>query len=230
MTDRIVQAQHEAAEAEWLAAWLAGPKRTRWTSLPPQVGDSAPDLELPDTSGDVRRMSAWWTAGTVHLVFLRHFGCSCLAERWDRLRDGLAEIRNAGATTIAIAQGEPERTADLAGRRGFTIPILCDPDRRAYDAFGLLEGTPAQVLHDFPWRAGDHETVATSFAPRRGTERAVVDDPWQLPGEFIVAEGGRIILAHRSQHCEDFPTQTVLLGAIAAARHGGRSPATGGPV
>jgi len=218
MMDPTVRDQHEAAEAEWLTAWLAGPKRTRWTSLPPQVGDAAPDVELPDASGQVRRLSEWWRVGPVHLIFLRHFGCSCLSERWDRLRHEMAASTDAGAATVAVAQGEPERTAEVAAQHGYPFPILCDPDRRAYEAFGLLEGTPSQVLHDFPWRHGDCESVEKLFAPRKGTERAVVDDPWQLPGEFIIAPGGRIALAHRYQYCEDFPPQTVLLGAIAAAR------------
>jgi peroxiredoxin len=209
--------QHEEAEARWLAAWLAGPKRTRWARLPPQVGDAAPDIELPDATGRVRRLSEWWSAGVVHLVFLRHFGCSCLAERWERLRDEMSKLADAGAATVAIAQGEPERTAEVAARRGYSFPILCDPERLAYDAFGLLEGTPAQILHDFPWRPGDQETADKLLAPRKGTERAVVDDPWQLPGEFVIASGGRIALAHRYQYCEDFPPQAVLLGAIAAA-------------
>jgi peroxiredoxin len=216
--DTTVRNQHEAAEAEWLIAWLAGPKRIRWSSLPPQVDDRAPDIELPDAAGRVRRLSEWWSAGTVHLIFLRHFGCSCLSERWDRLRDELPAIADAGAATIAVAQGEPERTAEVAARRSYPFPILCDPDRRAYEAFGLLEGTPAQILHDFPWRPDDRRTVDKLFAPRKGTERAVVDDPWQLPGEFVIAQGGRIALAHRYQYCEDFPPQIVLLGAIAAAR------------
>jgi peroxiredoxin len=216
--DPIVHEQHEAAEAEWLTAWLAGPKRTRWTALPPQVGDPAPDVKLPDASGRVRRLSEWWSAGPVHLIFLRHFGCSCLSERWDRMRDEVGAIAEAGAATVAVAQGEPERTAEVAVRRGYSFPILCDPDRRAYEAFGLLEGTPAQVLHNFPWRPDASESVERLFAARKGTERAVVDDPWQLPGEFVIARGGRIALAHRYQYCEDFPPQTVLLGAIAAAR------------
>jgi peroxiredoxin len=150
------------------------------------------------------------------LIFLRHFGCSCLAERWDGLRDGLTAIADAGAATVAVAQAEPERTAEVAARRGYTFPILCDPDRLAYEAFGLLEGTPAQILHDFAWRPGDRESADQLIASRKGTERAVVDDPWQLPGEFVIARGGRIALAHRYQFCEDFPPQTVLLGAIAA--------------
>ena len=216
--DPTVHGQHEAAEAEWLDAWLAGPKRTRWTSLPPQVGDPAPDLELPDLSGRVRRLSEWWSAGSIHLIFLRHFGCSCLADRWDRLRDELAAFADAGATTVAITQGEPERTAEVAARRGYPFPILCDPDRRAYEAFGLLEGTPAQILHDFPWRPDDRVGADELAGPRKGTERALVDDPWQLPGEFVIARGGRIGLVHRYQYCEDIPPSGVLLGAIADAR------------
>jgi hypothetical protein len=51
-----------------------------------------------------------------------------------------------------------------------------------------------------------------------GTEHAVVDDPWQLSGEFVISQGGRIALAHRYQYCEDFPLLPVLLGAIAAVR------------
>ena len=217
--DSTIHDLNEAAEAEWLAAWLAGPKRTRWSGLPLQIGDPAPDVERPNAAGRVQRLSEWWSTGPVHLMFLRHFGCSCLSERWDRLRDELDALANAGATTVAVAQGEPERTAEVASRRGYPFPILCDPDRRAYEAFGLVEGTPAQILHDFPWRPDDRDTADDFIASRKGTERAVVDNPWQLPGEFVIAPGGRIALAHRYQYCEDFPPRTVLLGAIAAARN-----------
>jgi hypothetical protein len=44
-----------------------------------------------------------------------------------------------------------------------------------------------------------------------------VDDPWQLPGEFVVGRDGRIALAHRAQFCEDFAPAAVLIGAIASA-------------
>jgi len=120
-----------------------------------------------------------------------------------------------------VGQGEPERTATVARRRGYPFPVLSDPDRRAFEAYGLLQGTPAQLVHDFPWRPGDMESAQSIFlTPRRGTERAVVDDPWQLPGEFVIDRAGAIVLAHRYQYCEDFPPRTVLLGAIAAAARG----------
>lgn len=212
-------AQLEAeAEERWLAGWLAGPTWTRYDELPAQVGDLAPELVLPDTSGEPRHLSEFWTHGPAIVIFMRHFGCSCLMERWEGLKTELSDYADAGARVVAICQAEPERARAVAARREYQFPLLCDPERRAYRAFGLLEGQPAQILHDFPWEPGDVETARTLFLePRRGTERAVVDSPWQLPGEFVIGSSGRIALAHRYQYCEDFPPKTVLLGAIAAA-------------
>jgi len=208
-----------AAEGRWVAGFLAGPSWTRYDRLPVQPGDAAPDLELPDTSGSHRRLSEFWAYNPALIIFMRHFGCSCLMERWEGLRDELDNYAEAGATVVAVCQAEPERALTVATRRGYRFPLLCDPERAAYRAYGLLEGQPSQILHDFPWRAGDAETARTMFCePRRGTERAVVDSPWQLPGEFVVAADGTLVLTHRYQYCEDFPPKTVLLGAIAAAQ------------
>jgi len=215
MTD--VDAQQNAAEREWLEAWLSGPRRLNWRTMPPQTGDPAPDLQLPDSTGRMRHLSEFWTSKPALLVFLRQFGCSCLAERWEKLREEVPEFEQAGAQIVAVGQGEPERTAAVAKRRGYPFPVLCDPERKAYELFGLLEGTPAQILHDFAWRPNDHETGEKLVSSRRGSERALVDSPWQLPGEFVIARSGRIVHAHRYQYCEDFPPKTVLLGAIAAA-------------
>ena len=207
-----------AAEGRWLAGWLTGPTRTRFEELPPQSGDLAPDPELPDTSGGSRRLSEFWAHGPALVIFMRHFGCSCLMERWEGLKIELADYADAGARVVAICQAEPMRAQAVAARREYEFPLLCDPELSAYRAFGLLEGQPSQILHDFPWEPGDEETARTQFLePRRGTERAVVDSPWQLPGEFVIGSDGRIALAHRYQYCEDFPPKTVLLGAIGAA-------------
>jgi peroxiredoxin len=213
----IAGQQQAAAEAEWLSSWLAGPTRLRYEALPPQPSDPAPAIELADTTGRVRNISEFWRGRPALILFLRHFGCSCLAERWDKLKDEVSAFTDAGAQVVAVCQGEPERSAAVASRRGYPFLLLCDPDRQAYRLYGLLEGSPAQILHDFAWKPNDRETGEKMISSRRGTERALVDSPWQLPGEFVVAPDGRIVLAHRYQYCEDFPPKTVLLGAIQAA-------------
>jgi len=87
-----IATSQQAAEETWSSEFLEGPSRTRWTDLPVQAGDAAPDITLPDitlpdTSGKVRRLSEWWDEGPVHLVFMRHYGCGCLADRWEELLD-----------------------------------------------------------------------------------------------------------------------------------------------
>jgi peroxiredoxin len=210
--------QQESAEATWRREFLAGPTRTRLDVLPPQPGDEAPDVALRDVFEGKRQLSEWWRGGVVHLVFMRHFGCSCLADRWQELGPALPRIAAAGATTVAVCQASPALAAAVAARREYPFPLLCDPERLAYQAFGLPEGTVPTIVGDFPWRPDDQATAEAWTASRRGTERALVDHAWQLPGEFVIARGGRIELAHRAQYCEDFPPTEVLLGAIAAAR------------
>ena len=213
-----IDALQQAAEETWIREFLAGPTRTRLTELPPQDGDQAPDLELPDATGAPRRLSEFWADRPVHLLFMRQFGCGCLADRWELLETGQQLIAEAGARMVAVCQAEPERAAVVADRRGYDFPLLCDPELSAYQAYGLPEGVPATITQDFPWKPGDTATAEQWTASRRGTERALVDHMWQLPGEFVVARGGRIVLAHRAQYCEDFPFNEVILGAIAAAR------------
>ncbi len=176
------------------------------------------ERSYPDNMEQLRRLSEFWHDGPLLLIFLRHFGCSCLAERWDRLKEEIVEFRRAGAEVVAVAQGEPERTADVVRRRGYPFVTLSDPARKSYEEYGLLEGTPAQILHDFQWKQGDRETGMKMINSRRGTERAIVDSPWQLPGEFVISSSGRLFLTHRYQYCEDFPPKTVVLGAIEAAK------------
>jgi len=213
-----VDALQQAAEDTWVREFLAGPTRTRLTELPPQAGDQAPDLELPDSTGALRRISEFWAERPLHLLFMRQFGCGCLADRWEQLEPAQARIAKAGATLVAVCQADPARAAAIAERRGYRFPLLCDPGLTAYQAYGLPEGVPATITQDFPWRPGDTATAEKWTASRRGTERALVDHMWQLPGEFIIAPGGRIVLTHRAQFCEDIPITEVLLGAIEAAK------------
>src|SRR3954466_12042016 len=83
----------ERAEDRWKAGWETGPTRLRWTSLPPQIGDRAPDAVLPDHEGTARNLSASWANGPVLILFWRHFGCSCGMDRASRLRAELNEYR-----------------------------------------------------------------------------------------------------------------------------------------
>ena len=218
MVSEVLERQLQAADERWLAHYLRGPTNLIWDTLPPQVGDSAPDLVLPDSEGRQVRLLNEWKQGPLHLIFLRHFGCSCGKERAAQLNEEYEQLTDAGANVLAIGQGEPERTAEYIRVRQLPCPVLSDPEYRAYQAYGILDGTPATILHDAEWKPNDKRKGRVLMERRRNTDRRLVDNPWLLPAEFIIDRRGIIRHIHRSQYCEDSPPTAVLVGAIRAAR------------
>ena len=217
--DMKIEEQIACAEQEWLEGWKQGPTRLRWTELPLQAGDAAPDVELEDMSGGIVRLSSFWQEGPAVIIFLRHFGCSCAFDRTERLKMECAAFFEAGASVIAIGQGEPARSKRFAEQRGLPCGLLCDPERRAYEAFNLLEARPSQVVYGAPdaFLRRDFEAGGQLQQSRHGTERAAVDSPWQLPGDFVVGQDGFLRLTYRAQFCDDFTDLQVLLAAIREA-------------
>ena len=212
----LTDKQIKAAESEWLDLWKQGPTRLRWTEVPLQVGDLAPDFELKDTSGKLVHLSDFWSNGPALILFWRHYGCSCGVDRAKLLQNEYADYIKLGASVVVIGQGDPERSKDYSEKHDIPCPVLCDPTYRVYEAYDLLEGKPSQIIYDAPdeYLRIDYETGAQLQQSRQGTEGALVDSPWQLPGEFVVDQSGIIRLAHRYQHCEDWPNPSILIPAI----------------
>ena len=212
----LTDKQIKAAESEWLDLWKQGPTRLRWTEVPLQVGDLAPDFELKDTSGKLVHLCDFWSNGPALILFWRHYGCSCGVDRAKLLQNEYADYIKLGASVVVIGQGDPERSKDYSEKHSIPCPVLCDPTYRVYEAYDLLEGKPSQIIYDAPdeYLHIDYETGAQLQQSRQGTEGALVDSPWQLPGEFVVDQSGIIRLAHRYQHCEDWPNPSILIPAI----------------
>lgn len=140
-------------------------------------------------------------------------------DRAARLRTELPDYRAAGGDVVIIGQGEPARAARYRERQDLDVPILCDLDRSTYEVFGLLQGTTAQLLFDAPdeFLRCEPDAGMGLAASRHGTDRAMVDDPWQLPGEFVVGTDGRIRSVHRYGWCEDYPDPRVAIAVIREA-------------
>lgn len=211
--------QIQSAEQEWLSLWQRGPSRLRWNKVPLQPDDAAPDFELQDSRGNPLRLRDYGRNGPVLLLFWRHYGCSCGADRAQRLRAEYADYLALGAKVLIVGQGGPEQAAQYAALHQLTCPVLCDPTRQVYEAYDLLDGKPSQIVFDAPdeFLKTDAQAGALLQQQRHGTPRAAVNSPWQLPGEFVIDAAGRIRLAHRYQHCEDWPNPLVLIAALKEA-------------
>ena len=205
--------QTEAAEKEWLETWVAGPGEKRSKLLDP--GTSAPDLELLDHTGAMRKLSSFWSQGPALLMFWRHFGCGCGLDRASRLKDENADYQAAGINLVIIAQGEPERAAEYREKYDISCPILCDPEHTVYSAYGLANFGVEQVLYDAPEETWCHsKEIGLDFQEaRRAINRPLVDNPWMSTGEFLVDPSGTVRTTYAYQYCSDSPDARVFTTA-----------------
>jgi peroxiredoxin len=103
--------------------------------------------------------------------------------------------------------GSPEQVAEF--RRRLELPFTClsDPERTAYQAYGLARGSLKQIAGPKVWLKGLKALL------RRGAGRPA-GDIMQMPGAFVIDTAGRLRLAHRSADSGDLPTVGELLSAV----------------
>lgn len=212
----------DAACDRWLHLFESGARVTRWTELPIQTGDQAPSANLIDArSGQSKKLDEFWREKTALILFWRHFGCSCGRDRATRLKSELSTYRELNVNVVIIAQGEPERARVYirANELPDDVNVLLDQDESTYRKFGILDCGPLEVLYDAPdeFLKKDMSAAQNLLDSRKALGRPLVDNPWLLPGEFVIEKGGKVIFGYRYQYCENYPDLMVLKAAIRTA-------------
>jgi len=171
----------------------------------------APDLTLLDVSGQPVQLSSLWEEKPLLLAFTRHFGCTQCKEMLDELVAGKPAIKKAGLEIAVVMQGTPEATAEFSKKYAPGLLALADPERKAYQAFGLERGNIFQtVLNRKVW-------LAVSQARKKGyqlEEPPVGQDAMQMSGTFIISRDGRIMLPYYYDHIADHPPLELLLDGV----------------
>ena len=101
------------------------------------VGDTAPDFELPDENGRNRRLSEFLQEGPVVLFFYpAAMTPGCTAESC-HFRDLKTEFEEAGAQRVGISADEVEKQKRFSDKHSFDYPLLSDPDGAVATQFGV---------------------------------------------------------------------------------------------
>jgi peroxiredoxin len=164
-------------------------------------GMPAPDARLRNTAGAEVALSRFWSARPVLIFFLRHFGCALCRQHLHSIRNVYPAIQAAGGDVVAVACAASHSAARFAELNHLSFPILADPARPAYHAFGLTDGhiaeafdpvvllrQAAQALHgNIPY------VTSLSTASQRG-------------GVFIVDRMGIVQFAHIATPIYNYPT------------------------
>ena len=102
-----------------------------------EVGDLAPEFELPDERGTPRRLTDLLESGPVVLFFYPAAMTPGCTRESCHFRDLRREFDEIGAQRVGISADPVDKQRRFSDRHEFDFPLLSDPDRAVAEAFGV---------------------------------------------------------------------------------------------
>jgi peroxiredoxin len=177
-----------------------------------KFNDPAPNLELQDVNGKPLRLASLWQKQVLILAFTRHFGCPQCKEMIDQLVTVLPDFKAKNLALAIVTQGTPEAAKVFCAERAPGVLCLADPERKAYQAYGLERANVWQSFLSLKvWRSNrrlKRERGWNTDLPPRG------QDAMQMAGTFVIAPDGHIRLPYYYDDIADHPSVDLLLHGV----------------
>lgn len=103
----------------------------------PNIGDSAPEFELPDPDMKPRKLSEFYGKKTILAFFPAAESPVCTAEMC-ALRDSLDSLRDLGANVVGISVDGPFANKFFVQNRHLNFPVLSDYRRDVIKRYGIV--------------------------------------------------------------------------------------------
>ena len=103
----------------------------------PNIGDKAPDFELPDPDMKQRKLSEFRGKKTILAFFPAAESPVCTAEMC-ALRDSLDQLRDLGANVVGISVDGPFANKFFVQNRHLNFPVLSDYRRDTIRKYGIV--------------------------------------------------------------------------------------------
>ena len=100
-----------------------------------QVGDPAPDFELPGTDGTFRLSEH--RGERVIMLFYPGDNTAVCTKQFCSYRDDSEKIKALGATVVGISHQDVASHEQVIERKSLTIPLLADVDKKVAKLYGL---------------------------------------------------------------------------------------------
>jgi AhpC/TSA antioxidant enzyme len=128
----------------------------------------------------------------------------------DAARDELAAM---GCSILVVAQAKPEVLSRYLSRSGWHVPIVSDPERAAYRAFGLERtGWGSFFRPKVLW--GYLRGMLRGYCVKKPYKG---EDVLQLGGDFILDRLGRVVFAYPSTDPTDRPGIATIRDSLRLA-------------
>jgi peroxiredoxin len=127
-----------------------------------------------------------------------------------QLRRAKDRFDQASARVVLVAMGTPAESNAFAREHAVPFEMVCDPERKLYQAFDLEQIAPLGFLSPAVALKG---VMAVAKGHGIGLP---VGDVRQLPGVFIIDSKGTIVFSHFAADPADHPAADDILAALAA--------------
>jgi len=172
-----------------------------------KAGELAPDFTLNDQDGNPVSARHLLAKGPLVVSFYRGVWCPYCNLELQALEAALPEIRQRGASLVAISPQTAVNSRKSARQNQLTFPILSDAMSEVADAFGIRFALPDDLV-----------ALYKSF---KNDLPAFNDDPsWVLPmpARFVIGTDGLIAYAEVNPDYTRRPEPSELLPALESLR------------
>ncbi len=170
-----------------------------------QVGDRAPDFELPNALGKNIRLGDRLQQGAVILTFYRGGWCPYCNLELRAYQRILHQIQAAGASLMAISPQTPDESLSTSEKNQLDFDVLNDQGSKVAQAYNIAFELPDEL-----------KALYTQFSHALPDINGTSD--WQLPipATFVIAPNGKILLAHIDTDYRSRLEPSEALAAIVA--------------
>ena len=173
------------------------------------IGDKAPNFNVhsPWSKGNYTFKERKSTNTSV-LFFLRYYGCLICQLDIKKIRDELSTFDQNDLDVYLIIQSTSETILEKTNQSDWPFTIICDPNAKIYEAFGVIEGNILQFLHP----SGLPKVVQSL---RLGNKHGQFEGKeTQLPAVFGINAMNQIIYAHYGKHISDLPDFKTIIKSL----------------
>lgn len=147
------------------------------------IGDNAPNFELPDTALKMRTLDEFKGKKIVLSFFVAASSPVCEAELCT-FRDSWGEISDLGAQVIAISNDGPFANKAFAEKNNYNFPVLADYTSKTIRDYGVLM---PDLLHIKDYNAAKRSVFVIMEDGKIGY-KWVSDDPLKEPNYQEIKE------------------------------------------
>ena len=126
------------------------------------------------------------------------------------MQEQYEEILRLGGAVLVVSFVSPAQLTTYLAAGAFPFPVVADPTRQGYQAFGL-ERTSWSAMLAVRSVLRYLRLILRGWLPRRPREG---EDVLQLGGDFVLDATGQVVYAHPSGEPTDRPSVSDLIDAV----------------